>query len=272
MDEEKNQQIIVFTDFTERSIIALEHGIVLAEVLEKELTLLCLARENEDEEVLHKKMQAIISSKNSIADTKVIKGKYALVFNDLIPEINAVLAIVSCNNEDKKSDFSPLKLLKIFRKSRIPYLFANKSITDAGYYKKIVLPIDSTKEAKEKVLWASYFGRFNEAKLKVMAAIVKDEYLLRQLNNNLKFIKKIFDSFEVDYEIIRTAEKQDDIDEAAVHTAAEEDAGLVIILSTKSYGLFDLLKGPRELALITNKEKISIMCLNQRDDLYVMCD
>ncbi len=272
MDEEKNQQIIVLTDFTERSNIAIEHAIVLSKVLEKELTIVCLAQNTEKDVVLHQKMQAIAKAKNIIADTKVLKGKFAKAFNEMVPEINAVIAIVSFNEDDKKSLFYPATLLKMFRKARIPYIFANKAITDASFYKKIILPIDSTRESKEKVLWASYFGRFNDAELKVMAATVKDEYLLRQLNNNLKFIKKIFENFDVNYTIIKTAEKQSTIDEAAVNTAAEENAGLVIILSTKSYGLIDLLKGTKELRLITNNKQISIMCLNQRDDLYVMCD
>lgn len=271
MEEEKQQQIIVLTDFTEQSNIAIEHAIVLSKVLEKELCIVCLAQNNEDESLLHQKIQTIVKTKNIIADTKVLKGKFAKAFNEMVPEINAVLAIVTFNN-DAKSNFYPVKLLKMFHKSRIPYIFANKAITDASYYKKIIIPIDFFRESKEKVLWASYFGRFNDANLKVMAATVKDEYLLRQLNNNLKFIKKIFESFDVNYEIIKTSEKQSTIDEVAISSAVKENAGLVIILSTKSYGIVDLLKGPKELGLITNKEKISIMCLNQRDDLYVMCD
>jgi nucleotide-binding universal stress UspA family protein len=272
MDEEKNQHIIVLTDFTERSCIALDHGIVLADVLEKELSLLCFAQENEDENMLHEKMQAIAKDRKIQLSTYVLKAKYAKAYNELVAESNAILAIVCFDNTDSKSNFHPARLLKFFHQSRIPYIFANNAITDASYYKKIILPIDSTKESKEKVLWASYFGRFNESELKVMAASVKDEYLLRQMNNNLKFIKKIFDSFEVNFEILRTTQKQSSIDEAAIHAAADENAGLVIILSTKSYGILDLLKGPKELGLITNEERISIMCLNQRDDLYVMCD
>ncbi|MFZ4414374.1 MAG: hypothetical protein ACOYOV_14920 [Bacteroidales bacterium] len=272
MDEGKNQQILVFTDFTERSKLAMDHAMVLAEVLEKELTLVCFMLNNENEDSLHAKLQCIAKERNTKASTYVIKDNYAKSYNEMVPEVNAVLAIICFSNADSKNMFHPARLLKLFHKSRIPYIFTNSAITDTSYYKKIILPIDSTKEAKEKVLWASYFGRFNEAELKVMAAAVKDEYLLRQLHNNLKFIKKIFESFEVNYEIIKTAYKQSIIDKIAINTAAEENAGLVIILSTKSYGLLDWLKGPKELDLICNKEHISVMCLNQRDDLYVMCD
>ncbi|NVN95956.1 MAG: hypothetical protein HXX18_11795 [Bacteroidetes bacterium] len=270
--EERNQQIIVLTDFSENGNIALEHAIVLSNILEKELSLLCFMQKSDDEAILQQKMQAIVKAKNIVAYTNVLKGNFAKSFNELVPEINAVLTIVCFNNKDTKSDFHPARLLKMFHKSRIPYIFVNNAITDASYYKKIILPVDSTKESKEKVLWASYFGRFNDAELKVMAATVKDEYLLRQLNNNLKFIKKIFDNFEVNFDIIKTSEKQHTIDKAAIRTAAEENAGLVIVLSTKSYSIIDMIKGPRELSIITNNENISVMCLNQRDDLYVMCD
>lgn len=272
MDEEKNQQIIVFTDFSEKSVFALDHGVVLCKVLEKELTIVCLAQNHENESFLHEKMQHIAKKRNITACTFVLKGKYTKAYDEMVAEINAVLAIVCFNNADPKSEFHAARLLKIFHKSRIPYIFVNHPIIDANYYKKIILPIDSTKESKEKVLWASYFGRFNESELIVMAASVKDEYLLRQLNNNLKFINKIFESFEVNYQIIRTSEKQSSIDKAAIYSAEEENAGLVIVLSTKTYGILDLLRGPKELGLITNKQQISIMCLNQRDDLYVMCD
>ncbi|MFZ4401528.1 MAG: hypothetical protein ACOYO1_15960 [Bacteroidales bacterium] len=272
MEEEKNQQIIVFTDFSEKSIIALNHGKILAEVLEKELTMVCFSQNNEEDYILQQKMLSIAKSENVTVNTFLLKGKLAEAYNKMVPEINAILVIVCYNDTLPKGEFHPLKLLKLFHKSRIPYIFANNSIKDASYYKKIILPIDSTKESKEKVLWANYFGRFNESELIIMAATVKDEYLLRKLNNNLKFIKKIFDSFEVNYEIRRTTEKQHTIDLAAIHSADEEQAGLVIILSTRSYGIIDLIKGPKELKLICNKSNVSIMCLNQRDDLYVMCD
>ena len=171
--EENQQQIIVLIDFTERSNIAIEHGVILSKVLEKELSIVCLSQNNEDEAVLIQKMQAIVKAKNIIAYTNVIKPKFAKTFNELVSEINAVLAIVCCNNNDSKNDFHPAKLLKIFHKSRIPYIFANKEITDASYYKKIILPIDATKESKEKVLWASYFGRFNESEFKSNGSICK---------------------------------------------------------------------------------------------------
>ncbi|MCX6232810.1 MAG: universal stress protein [Bacteroidetes bacterium] len=266
------QQIIVLTDFSVNSYIAIDHAVVLCKILEKELTLICIMHNNEDEALLLTKMQEMAIEKRINIHTKVLAGKPSVSLNNLIPEINAVLAILSFNIENSGSDFQPKNLLKIFRNSRIPYLFVNKAAPTENEYKKVFLPIDSRKESKEKVLWASYFARFNDAEIIVMAASVKDEYLLRQLRNNLKFIKKIFENLEIEYSIMQTAEKQNSIDDFALRHAAEDKNGIVIVLSDKSYGLIDLLKGPKILNLITNKSQIPIFCLNPRDDLYVLCD
>lgn len=268
--EEKVQQIIVFTDFTKNSKIALNHAIILGEILEKEITIACLNFALESESGLHEKMRSFAG--NSVANTIVLNGNSAKAFNEIVPQINAILAIVSFRLDLKDHPFYPRNLLKMFRKSRIPYLFVNKDIEDDNFYKKIILPIDSTRESKEKVLWASYFSRFNDARVKVMTSYVKDEYLARQLNNNQKFIRKIFENFEVNFEIINTIEKEKDIDMEAIRIANEENAGLVIVLTTKSYGLMDLIKGPKELFSVMNKWQIPVMCLNPRDDLYVLCD
>ncbi len=270
MTEEKDQQIIVFTDFTKNSKTALNHAIILGQLLEKEITIACLNIAFEDENVLHQKMKAIAGT--NVVNTIVLTGNPAKAYNEIVPRINAILAVVSYRNDLKNHPFSVSKLLKMFRKSRIPYLFVNKDIEDETFYKKIILPIDSTKESKEKVLWASYFSRFNNAEIKVMTAHVKDEYFIRQLNNNQKFIRKIFDNFDVNFEIVKTMEKEKDIDMKAIWTANEENAGLVIVLATKSYSLFDIIKGPKEMFSVTNKWQIPVMCLNPRDDLYVLCD
>lgn len=267
---ERDQQILVFTDFTKNSKIALNHAVIIGKILEKEITIACLNNALENEAELHSRLRTF--AEGCATETVVLNKDYSKSFLEIVPKINAILAIVSYRDDEKNHDFHPKNLLKLFKKSRIPYLFVNKDIEDADFYKKIILPIDSTKESKEKVLWASYFSRFNEAVIKVITPKVKDEYFVRQLNNNQKFIKKIFANFEVDFEIVNTSEKESTIDMKAVNIANEEKAGLVIVLATKSYSLFDYFRGPKELQTILNQWKIPVMCLNPRDDLYVLCD
>jgi len=42
-------------------------------------------------------------------------------------------------------------------------------------------------------------------------------------------------------------------------------------MNTAFYSLFDYIAGPPEKTLIVNKFQIPVLCINPRDDLYVMC-
>ncbi len=266
-------QVVVLTDFSDKSIFAVNHGKEMCRMLERGMTLAYFDNEkNEDETLLQDKYKAFIDKAGVDAKFHIIKGKPAKGFEDVVPQVNAIIVVACINTEDKNSLFAPANLLKILHHSRIPYLLVNDDLKEPLLYKHLVLPIDSTKESKEKVLWASYFGRFNESKVSVLAGHYKDEYLLKYLNNNLKFINKMFNNFEVSFEVIKSTHKQDNMDAYALDYAKENNAGLIIILTTESYSLIDRLKGPYELKIVTNTYKLPVLCLNRRDDLYVMCD
>ena len=60
------------------------------------------------------------------------------------------------------------------------------------------------------------------------------------------------------------------VDLEAVERAPAEKAGLVIMSASRSYGLDDILFGPKELHCI-NRTDVPVMLINPRSDLYVLC-
>jgi len=62
-----------------------------------------------------------------------------------------------------------------------------------------------------------------------------------------------------------------DIHEKSLDFAQKTEAGLIIIMMTKNYGLFDYILGPYEKKFIKENKNIPVMCINSRDDLYVPC-
>ena len=204
--EVRDQQIVVITDFTENSRKAFKHAQVLAEILEKGLYLACFVQEDVNEEQAKAALHTFARDTN--INTYLIKGNNKNSISTMIDSISAILIVLTSNTENPKNIFHPKRILKILKHSRVPYLFVNSDIKNSDFYNKVILPIDSTRESKEKVLWASYFGRFNNAFIHVISSYVKDEYLNRQLRNNLKFIRKIFSNFEVNYEIHETNQKE----------------------------------------------------------------
>ena len=218
-------QVVVLTDFSNNSLFALNHGKEMCRMLERGMTLAYFDNEkNEDESFLQTKYETFIVDEDVDANFHIIKGKPEKGFEEVVPLVNAIIVVACINTTDKNSLFAPSRLLKILHHSRIPYLLVNDDLKQPELYKHLVLPVDSTKESKEKVLWASYFGRFNESKVTVLAGHYKDEYLIKYLNNNLKFINKMFNDFEINFEVIKTTQKQNNMDSYALDFAHENKA------------------------------------------------
>ena len=61
------------------------------------------------------------------------------------------------------------------------------------------------------------------------------------------------------------------MDDYALRHAAEYHGCLLVVMTTTYKSFVDILFGTREKHLIANKFGIPVLCLNERDDLYVLC-
>ena len=105
----------------------------------------------------------------------------------------------------------------------------------------------------------------------ILIASYKDEYLKDKVLGNLKFTQKIYANLEIDYKIHNVGEIKEDIDEYALQFAPQVNGTLVLVMTTRFFTVFDLFLGPHELKVIANPQQLPVMCINQRDDLYVLC-
>jgi len=53
--------------------------------------------------------------------------------------------------------------------------------------------------------------------------------------------------------------------------AKKRQNSVMLFLMTKHYSLIDLLFRPVEHSIIGNSEQVSVLCLNARDDTFVLC-
>jgi len=158
------------------------------------------------------------------------------------------------------------KLLNACRDLRIPYIFFKNSFSELRT-DKILLPVNFLEEEVEKAQFASAFGRFCNAEIRILQAndygskastnVSRMLELFQKFNLNILVNKAIGDSFKVNNE--------------AVNIAPEQNVGLLIITASREYGLDDILFGPAEQHLI-KKSKVPLLIVNPRADLYALCD
>jgi hypothetical protein len=163
------------------------------------------------------------------------------------------------------------KLMYRSRRLKLPFIVLPHSSQDGWTPQHVIMPVTYDKSDKEAAIWVSYWGRFNKSRITLFAATDKDPTTETDVNRNLFFIKKLFDSLKLIYEVKKGDTSSSHIAQEAVNTGATEGNGLIVIATTKYYSIVDCLIGSREFHLIKNNQHMPIFCVNPRKDLYVLC-
>lgn len=277
------EQILVVVDFSRASESAILHGLEMAKIFHRGLSLLHVSNrkshklfKNYSKEAASKRLNAIVEIvQEQNCDIKisniVLEGDLNSTIYNTTEDINAIMVVLGIPLKPSGQIRRARQAIRIMKNSRIPYLMVREKFPVKNGYKNIVLPLDDTREYKEKVLWASYFSRFYDSKIHILMPESKDVELQYKIKSNKKFTDKLFDDFEVKNSVNILKNSVYNMDEAGVDFASKNNAQLVIVMNTAFYNMFDYLMGPPEQKLIINKYHIPILCINPRDDLYVMC-
>jgi len=196
-------------------------------------------------------------------------------------EVDDSLCIVmSVTQAKKKSFFNLSSARKWIRKSRIPVLTVGDAAPKENDYQQIILPLGINCQDKELALWANYFPAYFQKncphipKESLLIHIIfnqyKDEFLRKKVENNVAFATKMFDNLNAPYKL-HPFTKIDNIHTFGLKFAEKTESSVMLFLMTEHYSLIDLIFGPVENKILGNKENIPVLCLNPRDDIFVLC-
>ena len=192
--------------------------------------------------------------------------------NKTIKQLNIIFMLI---NVDEKNDFKFFLKNNIFSwvlNAKIPtFIIGNKTSTNTDY-SNIILPIDHKKESKEKMIWASYFGRFNNAVIQIIPATEKEEAFMKTIRNTLLFTKKMFTQFTFDYRIHKSNIASRRIEEEAFKVSTTKGSDLVVLMTGKTQGIFFLRYNSKKIKRLINSYTNPILLINPMKDYYLPCD
>ena len=270
---DRNLNITVIADNSAFGRTAAQHGVQLAEVFQASLTVMA----NFD---LHLPDKPSIPGKEFIDELQniILNAKNGQVITDYVfpetlfryaDEHNTAMFVIGVDKNAKEGFFNVKKAIKLIRQSRFPVMTVTTNHTDTTCYKHILLPLDIERQNKEKALWAGYFSRFYGSVIHILYPKYRDEGLVKLVHDNVAFVEKLYENLEITYEKHET-QPHNYLDAYALEFAPQVNAGASVIMMTRYYTLADVLTGPRERKIIGSSE-LPILCINQRDDLYVLC-
>ena len=267
---EKKQplNVVAFTDFSEYGDTAIEHAVCLARIFSARLTILPLTKGELD-------VRAKEALANVAADSLTYLPPFVRLekeFPQYAEENNVVLVVMATAKERGKTRFSLKKTMKLLRQWRMPTVVVGNIPPSADAYSRVVVAVDNQKYVKETMLWAGYFSRFCRAAITLLVAHYADEYRQKQVEKNLAFAERVYSNLEIN--TFRTEVSGDEVtplNEQGLQKAKQENHNLLLLMTTKFPSVIDFLFGRSEDAIVAAANGLPVMCINRRDDLYVLC-
>lgn len=267
IDQQKKLNIIAIADNSDYGRSALRYGEKLTEVFDASLTVITnfgFPLENKNHP-----MSTPLSP--SVPDC-TIRTDYFFPerLYHFADETNTIMFVIGIDPEGKEGLFNKKKSLRFIKPSRLPVMTVGKKAPADNAFQHVILPIDIERQSKEKALWAGYFSRFYQATIHIIHPTYEDEGLQKQVTDNIAFVEKLYHNLEINY-VLEEVAPQPNLDLFSLEYANSVQATLTVIMMTRYYTLADLLMGPQEKKVVGNPQEFPVLCINQRDDLYVLC-
>ena len=280
--EKKDQFVIAYIADFEQTDTVLSYAVHMAQMLQKGMILLHICDPkysslSPDEaepklQQLRDKTSSFFNFHFSISYA-ALKGETAKVIDALPTLLGAVVIVAQADAHARRSNaLSSRAILKNFSGSKTAFLVAQEPLNDPSRMKEIAMSLDFKKESKDKFIWSSYFPRFGGSRMNVLYYDYKDEFLRSKWYANMTQLHKLYNGLNISFEPHIIESKSTYMDVNALRYASEKGYGMLIAVTTKEKDGLEFFVGVQEERTIVNKERIPILFLNPREDLYVLCD
>lgn len=254
--------ILVPIDFSEQSIIGLEQSYNLAKLTKAEITLLNvieggsiwkLFSSKEQKDVINKMRNKLenlsqeVSKKSGIKVNILIeKGKLVDKILETADKLNVTFIVMGTTSVDNiKRKIIGTNALQVVREANCPV------ITIKGKYhlkgcENIVLPLDLTKETKEKVSRAIQFAKMFDSTIHVVSVLSSnDNYLISRYKIQLKQVQKFIQKKNVQCsaKTIKSSGGKEKIAKTLIDYAHKVEADLIIILTQQEIKITEYFIG-----------------------------
>jgi len=208
---------------------------------------------------------------NSIAYKEIELGRIENEPNNTIKLLDVVFIVSEFPSKNLSGLFKRNPIFKLLYKAKVPSFIIGEHTSLDCDLKNIIVPVDYKKETKEKMIWASYFGRFNQAVIHLIVPKEKSESILRKIKATLLFTKKMYEQFSFDYKIVKTSSKSEAIKEESYLFSEKYKSDLILLLSHGNNSWYSNYFGPREIKKYLVKKKNPILFINPLKDYYLPC-
>lgn len=272
-------KILVPVDFSDQSVIALKQSYNIARFSGSELLLINVIDEDFFKSLEHifsssvyedPMRDQIQSSLDKLAveiqreagikvNTTIRKGKIYEEIVNVANEIDAKFIIMGTHGAvGLKKKFLGSNAARVIKEAHCPVITIKGKDHHWGC-KKIVLPLDPSKETKEKVDKAIELADFFGSEIYVVSVITSDdEFATNKLTRQMKQVKSIIESRTIP--VYTEFIKGNDISQEIINYAEKINADLIIIMTQQEIYWTEMFIGFAAQEIINNAD-IPVLCI-----------
>jgi nucleotide-binding universal stress UspA family protein len=263
-------KILVPTDFTKVSDVALTHAMNLAGQTGAEVYLLHVVPKQSDVDDARAKLDLEVERTRALGNAAVHKlVRIGSIFEDIgdaAAEIDASLILMGTHGMRGMQFLTGSRALRVITSSPVPFIVVQERSIKEGGYDSIVVPLDLHKETRQKLTLVAAMAKTFNSKVHLLVPREDDEFLHKQLVNHIKFANQYLDERGIQHDATIAEEDSNDFVKALVKHAIKVDADLIAIMNLAQGNIFGVLGVPYEQEIITNEAMIPVMCMNPREN------
>ena len=274
MSKIKNE-ILVPIDFSEQSLIALGQSYNLAREYKAEILLLYVMEEggllniatakqlSDMKKDIQKKLDKLAEETHKKSgmhvDTMIAKGKAYEKIIEVADLTNALMIIMGCSSRKKLQKlFIGSNALRVVREANCPVITIKGKAHREGC-KNIVLPLDLTKETRDKVRQAievASLGTYKAAIRVVSVLQSSDEFIVNKLTRQLESVKLFIQKqgVECSAEIIKITKGDESLAQCIIDYAHKVDGDLLIIMTQQEMNFTRMFIGSTAQEVVNNSD------------------
>ncbi|MDQ3072611.1 MAG: universal stress protein [Bacteroidota bacterium] len=287
-NQEFSHTTLVPVDFSDTAMMALDHAIAVTKAINegnKLITLLhvieggqfhtvsessqldAASRDSLAIEGAINRLKSVIENYNKIGDIGfkyiVASGKPYRKISEIAEDINADLIVMGTHGSSGIQAFAGSNASKVIQTAHCPVISVKEKPMQ-GDYQNIVLPLDLTRETKQKVKIAAMIARFFDATVHILSMNESDEFLASKLKKNMAQVSKYFQDQGV--KTSTTILSSSDFARQAIVWAQGKDADLIIIMAQQDRGFSEFIFGSTAQQIV-NRSPVPVMTVRPREDL-----
>jgi len=273
--------IVVAVDFSESSINAFLHALSIAQKCKTDLDLVWVRKSAEEKDKFDSggdpTKEVIVQFTDLIAkyqpelpgnkiSYKIRTGRVYKEIADEAKESKAMLVVTGTHGASVFVEFwIGSNANRIVSLAPCPVLTIRSGIDVRRPLSKIVLPMDSTTETRQKATFTGYLAKKHDAEVHILSLYsTKVKAVRRNVDTYSEQVAKYFDEEGVKYLI--TSKETDNISDGMIEYAKSVDANLLSIMTQQESSTANLWMGPFAQRTV-NRSPIPVLCIRPKETL-----